>query len=120
MVFFALASLLSLLVDLATLRFRSERTKKLEILLLRRQIAILRRAQARPVRSIRWRSWAWPASCGRCRPRLARAGGLQLFSPETVLRRHRELVSRKWTFRRRRVPGTGYRADSRSPPSLRR
>ncbi len=54
MVFFALASLLSLLVDLATLRFRSDRAKELEILLLRRQIAILRRAQSRPVRPTHW------------------------------------------------------------------
>ena len=32
-------------------------------------------------------------------------GSLPLFSPETVLRWHRELVRRKWTFRRRRAPG---------------
>jgi hypothetical protein len=50
MLFFALATLLSWLVDLATLRMRSDRAKDLEVLLLRRQLAILRRTQARPVR----------------------------------------------------------------------
>jgi hypothetical protein len=41
MVFIVLATLLSWLIDLGTLRFRSDRDKELEILLLRRQLAIL-------------------------------------------------------------------------------
>jgi hypothetical protein len=50
MFFFALASLLSWIVDLATLRFRSNRAKEREILLLHRQLAILRRCQVRSSR----------------------------------------------------------------------
>jgi hypothetical protein len=45
MICFAPASLLSWLGYRATLRFRSDRAKDLEILLLRRQLAIVRRAQ---------------------------------------------------------------------------
>jgi hypothetical protein len=41
MIFAALAHLLSLLIDLATCTWRSDREKDLEILLLRRQLAIL-------------------------------------------------------------------------------
>jgi hypothetical protein len=46
MFFAAFAQLLSLLIDLATTAWRAEREKDLEILLLRRQLAILMRAQA--------------------------------------------------------------------------
>jgi transposase InsO family protein len=110
MLFFVLASLLSWLVDLATLRFRSDRAKDLEILLLRRQLAILQRAQARPVRPTRWEKLGLAVLAGKVRslPADARSrvwGSLQLFSPETVLRWHRELVRRTWTFRRRRAAG---------------
>jgi hypothetical protein len=54
MVFFVLATLLSWCLDLRTLRFRSVRDKDLEILLLRRPLAILQRAQKRPLRLSRW------------------------------------------------------------------
>ena len=109
MVFFVLASLLSWLVDLATLRFTSDRAKDLEILLLRRQLAILQRAQTRPVRLSRWERLGLAVLAGKLRsmPEDARTrvrSSLQLFSPQTVLRWHRELVRRKWTFRRR-APG---------------
>jgi hypothetical protein len=54
MVFFVLATLFSWLIDLGTLRFQSGRDKELEILLLRRQLAILQRTQPRPPRLTRW------------------------------------------------------------------
>jgi hypothetical protein len=53
-VLFVLASMLSWLVDLATLPWQSDRDKALEILLLRRRLAILQCAQMRPVRPTRW------------------------------------------------------------------
>jgi hypothetical protein len=42
------------LLDLLALPWRSSREKDLEILLLRHQLAILPRAQPRPVRPTRW------------------------------------------------------------------
>jgi transposase InsO family protein len=110
MVYFVLASLLSWLVDLGTLRRQSDRDKELEILLLRRQLAILRRSQTRPVRPTRWEKLGLAVLASKLRhlPTDARSRvreSLQLFTPETVLRWHRELVRRKWTFRRQRAPG---------------
>ena len=54
MVFFVLATVLSWCIDLGTLRFQSDRDKELEILLLRRQLAMLQRTQQRPPRLSRW------------------------------------------------------------------
>jgi hypothetical protein len=54
MLFFVIASVLSWVIDLATLRWRPDRAKDLEILLLRRQLAILQHAQPRPPRLTRW------------------------------------------------------------------
>jgi transposase InsO family protein len=109
MVFFVLAALLSWLIDLGTLRVQSDRDKELEILLLRRQLAILQRSQTRPVRPTRWEKLGLAVLASKLRslPSAARSrvrGSLQLFTPETVLRWHRELVRRKWSFRRR-APG---------------
>jgi transposase InsO family protein len=110
MVFFVLAALLSWLIDLGTLRFQSDRDKELEILLLRRQLAILQRTQQRPPRLTRGdrlglavlvaKLHSLPAAVrSRVRPRVV------LVSPATVLRWHRELVRRKWTFHRPRPSG---------------
>jgi transposase InsO family protein len=110
MVFFVLATLLSWLVDLGTLRFQSAREKDLEILLLRRQLAILQRTQPQPPRLTRWEKLGLAVLVAKLRslPTSSRERlrqRLVLVTPETVLRWHRELVRRKWTFRRQRPPG---------------
>ena len=110
MVFFVLATLLSWCIDLGTLRFQSDRDKELEILLLRRQLAILQRTQPRPPRLSRWEKLGLAVLVSKLRslPTATRSRvreSLQLFTPATVLRWHRELVRRKWTFRRQRAPG---------------
>jgi putative transposase len=110
MVFFVLASLLSWLVDLGTLRFQSERDKELEILLLRRQLAILQRTQQRSPRLSRWDKLGLAVLMSKLRSlptesRLRVQESLQLFTPATVLRWHREAVRWKWTFRQQRAVG---------------
>ncbi|HWE60504.1 MAG TPA: integrase core domain-containing protein [Chloroflexota bacterium] len=82
----------------------------MEILLLRRQLAILQRRQPRPPRLTRWEKLGLAVLASKLRslPHEARTRvqeSLQLFSPETVLRWQRELVHRKWTFWRQRAPG---------------
>jgi putative transposase len=88
------------LVQLVVLLCRSERSKELEILLLRHELAILRRqprrARLRPV------DRAILAALARALPRSAWAG--LSVSPATLLRWHRELVRRRWTYPHRR-PG---------------
>jgi hypothetical protein len=110
MVFFVLASLLSWLIDLATLRIRSDRARELEILLLRRQLAILQRTQPRPPRLSRWEKLGLAVLVGKlgALPRQTRSRvqeSLRLVTPATVLRWHRELVRRKWTIQRPRSVG---------------
>jgi putative transposase len=76
---------------------RSESSKEAEILLLRHQLAVLRRQVARPRPC--WADRALQAALSRLVP-----GGRwpRLFvAPETVLRWHRDLVRRRWSVRRR-------------------
>lgn len=76
---------------------RSDRSKDIEILVLRHQLAVLRRQVSRP----RW-SWADRAivtALARLLPKARRAG--MLITPGTLLRWHADLVKRRWTYKRR-------------------
>ena len=79
---------------------RSERSKELEILLLRHELAILRRQPRRA--SVRPVDRAILAALARALPRSAWSG--LSVSASTLLRWHRHLVSRRWTYPHRR-PG---------------
>jgi putative transposase len=110
MFFAALAQLLSLLIDIVTTAWRADREKDLEILLLRRQLAILVRAQSRQHRLTRWEKLGLAVLAAKLNrlPKDARTRlreSLLLFKPETVLGWHRALVRRKWTFGHRRAAG---------------
>jgi putative transposase len=88
------------LVQLVVLLCRSERSKEVEILLLRHELAILRRQPRRaPVRPV---DRAILAALARALARNAWASSS--VSPATLLRWHRQLVSRRWTYPHRR-PG---------------
>jgi putative transposase len=88
------------LFALAWLLARPRRSKELEILVLRHELAMLRR-QARQPKLTR-ADRALLAALSRSLPRVAWAG----FSvkPETLLRWHRQLVARRWTYAHR-APG---------------
>jgi putative transposase len=88
------------LVQLVVLLCRSERSKELEILVLRHELAILRRQPRRaPFRPV---DRAILAAFARALPRSAWTG--LSMRPATLLRWHRELVRRRWTYPHRR-PG---------------
>jgi hypothetical protein len=87
------------LLELVALSFRSEREKDIEILLLRHQLQLLERQVARPRLSQADR--ALMASFSRVLPRERWASFL--VTPATLLRWHRELVARHWTYPRRPV-----------------
>jgi putative transposase len=89
---------------------RSDREKNLEILLLRQHLRILQRTRTRPPRLSWWEKLPLVMLAGQLvqgatnsRARLSQ--NLLLFTPETVLRWHRELVRRTWTFPHRKVMG---------------
>jgi putative transposase len=95
-VYLALCRLLQLVVLLG----RSERSKELEILVLRHELAILRRQPRRA--PFRPTDRAMLAAFARGLPRSAWAG--LSVRPATLLRWHRQLVSRRWTYPHKR-PG---------------
>jgi putative transposase len=96
--------LLRRLLELFVLRMRSEREKEIEILVLRHQLRLLERQVARP--QLRPADRALLAAFSRVLPR--RACASFLVTPATLLRWHRELVARRWTYPHRRPgrPGT--------------
>ncbi len=78
---------------------RSSSSKNAEILALRHEVAVLRRANPRPRMS--WTDRAVLAALTRIMPRGLRA--LRIVAPGTLLRWHRRLVAAKW--RQPRPPG---------------
>jgi transposase InsO family protein len=89
------------LLELVVLRRRSEREKEIEILLLRHQLRVLERQVARP--QLTRADRALLAALGRMLPRPTWRRSL-FVTPTTLLRWHRELVARRWTYPHRR-PG---------------
>src|SRR5438128_9343892 len=87
------------LLELVVLRFRSEREKEIEILLLRHQLRVLERQVAPP--QLTQADRALLAAFSRVLPRRAWKRSF-VVTPATVLRWHRELVARSWTFPHRR------------------
>jgi len=90
-----------LLTRLLVLPNGDDGTKDLEILVLRHQLRVLRRKAGGPKFTVGDRVLL--AAASRVVPRQQWASFL--VTPQTLLRWHRELVRRKWTYRNSRQPG---------------
>jgi len=89
------------LVRWMVLSARSQAAKDAEILVLRHQLAVLQRQVGRP--KLSWADRAMISALVRRLPRHRRLR--MLVAPETVLRWHRRLVTRRWTTTAGRRPG---------------
>ena len=104
MILFLVAHVCSALLDLIWVARRTEQAKDIEILLLRQQLRILQRKEPRPLRISRWEKLTLLVLADKltgmtnsARSRLSQV--VLLFKPDTLLKWHRELVRRKWTFK---------------------
>jgi putative transposase len=98
---FVLWLIVRLLTRLLALPDADDRAKDLEILVLRHQLRVLRRKTGRPKFTAADRVLL--AAASRVLPRQRWASFL--VTPQTLLRWHRTLVRRKWTYGRERTPG---------------
>src|SRR5438128_5856460 len=94
-------------LQLVVLRWRSNEFKELEIVVLRHELAILRRQTSRPAVTTIDRLFL--AAASRLLPR-ARWRSFMI-TPPTLLRWHRRLVAKRWTYARRRVGRPAIRRD---------
>jgi transposase InsO family protein len=89
LIYRSLAALLSWLA----LSARSSASKNAELLILRHEVAVLRRQNPKP--RIDWADRAVLAALARILPKALRAH--RIVTPETLLRWHRYMVTKKWT-----------------------
>src|SRR5215208_5390439 len=101
MPFLVLHVVLSFLLDLAHVLTRSDHDRAVELLLVRQQLRLYERTARQP-RPSRWEKVAL-ASLAAKLPDLSRVA--LVFTPATLLRWHREIVKRTWTFDNRPKPG---------------
>jgi putative transposase len=107
---FILKHIFATIFSFINFRRLSDQEKDLEILILRQQLSILQRKQKHPIRPSRVEKLTLGVLTNKLKRTTHKTanqlrGVIRIFQPETVLRWHRELVCRKWTYPNRNKGG---------------
>jgi hypothetical protein len=105
MIWFMVFQVVSTLVELVRLGRQSVSEKDLEILLLRRQLAIYERKQAQPMRLSRSEKLPLVVLGTKLKAKTGRTiqqmrDAIRIVKPATLFGWHKQLVKLKWTYRR--------------------
>jgi putative transposase len=103
MIWFVLGHIFSTIISLIRLSRLSENDKDIEILVLRHQLDVMVRKQSQPVRPNRAEKTILAVLTVQLKQATKRTIGqlgevIRIVRPETVIRWHREVVRRKWTY----------------------
>src|SRR5829696_3512761 len=104
----------SRLLSWLTLLPRGSSSKHIELLVLRHEVAVLRRTNPKP--RLDWADRALLAALIRRLPAALR--GHRVITPATVLRWHRRLVTKKWTYPSRSENSSSSATASVHPASV--
>ncbi len=107
---FLFSQIITILLTLARMGRSSENEKDLEILVLRQQLAIMQRKQDQTGKPTRGEKVLLATMAGRLKamsgmPAHKMGGVLRLIQPQTVLRWHRDVLRKKWTYHRGKPGG---------------
>jgi len=110
MIWFMVFQVVSILVELAQLGRQSEGAKDLEILLLRRQLALYERKQTRPMRLSRSEKLPLVVLGIKLKVQTGRTikalgDVIRIVKPKTLIQWHKQLVRHKWTYRHHQQGG---------------
>jgi len=100
---FILKHIFTTLFSFINIRRLSDQEKDLEILILRQQLSILQRKHKHPIKPSKVEKLTLSVLVTKFKRTTHQTanqlrGVIRIFQPETVLRWHRELVRRKWTY----------------------
>jgi hypothetical protein len=106
MVWFVMMQVFSTLLEWVRLGRQSDQEKDLEILLLRRQLAIVERKMEQPIRASRAEKLTLVVLATQLKVRTGRTIKelgeiIRIVKPATVFGWHQALVRRKWTYKTR-------------------
>jgi putative transposase len=110
MIYWVMKHTIQLVLDILSVVRLTEEDKDIEILLLRQQLRIATRNQERGPNIPRWEKLTL-AMLAHTLKQVSNAGrkkltmSAMLFKPDTLLKWHRMMVRRKWTYQRKGKPG---------------